>query len=369
MEAIDDLSLPEKRLCMCASEQLIPINGILELTPVCNMNCDMCYVRLSNQEMKEKGPIRSLEDWLHIAEQLSQAGTLFLLLTGGEPLLYPQFKELYLALKHMGMILTVNTNGTLINEEWAEFFAQHKPRRINITLYGTSAEEYLTLCHNKDGYEKTLRAIALLTERGVDVKINGSLTNYNKKNGVQILKTANQLKVPCKIDTYMYPAKRERQSEFQKSVRMSAAEAARIRVDLMKARRTEEKFREYIQEYLGRMNSGISVADTHMQCQAGKCSFMINWQGNVSFCVFMSDYSVSAFEKDFQYAWKSITDYVKKVRMPLACTECGYREVCQVCAACTKLETGAFDGVPEYMCEYTKETVRLLQEYRDNNRV
>ena len=36
----------------------------------------------------------------------------------------------------MGMILTINTNGTLIDETWADFFAQHPPRRINITLYG-----------------------------------------------------------------------------------------------------------------------------------------------------------------------------------------------------------------------------------------
>ena len=60
-------------------------------------------------------------------DQMKEAGTLFVLLTGGELLLYPGFREVYLGLRKMGMILTVNTNGTLLDEGWADFFAQHPP--------------------------------------------------------------------------------------------------------------------------------------------------------------------------------------------------------------------------------------------------
>ena len=57
-------------------------------------------------------------------------------LTGGEPLLYPAFRAVYLAVRKRGMIVTVNTNGTLLNEDWAAFFAKNPPRRVNVTLYG-----------------------------------------------------------------------------------------------------------------------------------------------------------------------------------------------------------------------------------------
>lgn len=111
----------EKYLIEKAVLKHIPLNASLELLPLCNMNCDMCYVRLSKEEMENLGRLRTADEWLTLAKQMQEAGTLFILLTGGEPLLYPEFKKVYMGLRKMGMILTVNTNGTLINEKWADF--------------------------------------------------------------------------------------------------------------------------------------------------------------------------------------------------------------------------------------------------------
>ena len=175
MDLFDTNTTFERQLFAKAARNRIPLYGVLELLPLCNLNCDMCYVHLSKQEVQSQGRLRSLDEWISLAKQMKDAGTLFLLLTGGEPLLFPQFKELYCVLKDMGMILTLNTNGTLINEEWAEFFAKNKPRRINITLYGSKNETYENLCHMKDGFDKTIRGIELLKKYEIDVKINGSL--------------------------------------------------------------------------------------------------------------------------------------------------------------------------------------------------
>ena len=72
------------------------------------------------QRWNKKGRLRTKGEWIKLAHQMKDAGTLFLLLTGGEPLLFPGFKEVYIELQKMGMILTINTNGTLIDEEWAD---------------------------------------------------------------------------------------------------------------------------------------------------------------------------------------------------------------------------------------------------------
>ena len=215
MYDLDNMDSMEKRLIQKAYIKQAPINGSLELLPLCNMNCDMCYVRLSKAEMEQKGRLRTKEEWISLARQMKDAGTLFLLLTGGEPLLFPEFKELYKELQNMGMILTINSNGTLINEEWADFFAKHKPRRINITLYGADDQAYGKLCHYPAGFQKTVNAIRMLRDREIDGKINGSITSKNEEDIKKILDIAKQYDAAVNLDTYMYPASRERNKPFE----------------------------------------------------------------------------------------------------------------------------------------------------------
>ena len=117
----------------------------------------------------------------------------------------PGFKELYLALKAEGMVLTLNTNGTLLDEQWADFFARHKPRRVNITLYGADDAAYETLCRCPGGFEKALAAVRLLRARGVDVKLNGSVTPENVGEMDRLYAIARQLDVPMHMDAYMMP--------------------------------------------------------------------------------------------------------------------------------------------------------------------
>lgn len=54
MELLNDASTREQLLIKKAKQQQIPITGSIELLPLCNMNCDMCYVRLSREEMEKK---------------------------------------------------------------------------------------------------------------------------------------------------------------------------------------------------------------------------------------------------------------------------------------------------------------------------
>ena len=143
-------------------------------------------LRLSREEVQALGGLHTADEWIAVGQQMKEAGVLFLLLTGGEPLLFPDFKRLYLELRSMGFIITINTNGTLVDEEWADFFGRNKPRRVNITLYGANEEEYSRLCHYPAGFEKTVRGIRLLRQAGVDVKISCSVTKVNQYSLKQI---------------------------------------------------------------------------------------------------------------------------------------------------------------------------------------
>ena len=63
----------EKLLCLKAAKEKVPLNGILELSPLCNMNCDMCFVRLSSTEVRDLGGLRSVKEWIAVAEEMKKA--------------------------------------------------------------------------------------------------------------------------------------------------------------------------------------------------------------------------------------------------------------------------------------------------------
>lgn len=364
MEVLEGATTVERMLLEQAKRTRTPANGSIELLPLCNMNCDMCYVRLSREEMERKGRLRTADEWLEIGRQMKEAGVLFLLLTGGEPFLYPDFRKLYMGLKEMGMILTINTNGTLINEELAEFLGKYKPRRVNITLYGTKEETYANLCHYPGGYEKTLRGIRLLREHGVDVKVGGSLARANRDDLDRLLDLGEELKIPVRVDTYMMPAVRERELPYNMQSRLDPEDAAKARIHALKREMGPELFPQYVQQSVYRADHPEPAEEIpgHISCLAGRCSFTVNWQGELRPCVVLSEPAASVFEIGFEAAWKHIVEETDKILLNAKCSTCHLRHLCRTCAASALLETGSYDAVPDYMCRYAAESLRLLRE-------
>lgn len=363
MDTLEGATSAEQMLILKAEQRNIPVTGSMELLPLCNMNCDMCYVRLSRRELEARGRIRSGEEWLALGRQMARAGTLFLLLTGGEPLLHPDFREIYLGLKKMGMILTINTNATLLDEEWADFFAAHKPRRINITLYGASSDAYERLCHYPGGFERVVNAVRLLRQRSVDVKLSSSITPANAADVPQMLTIAEELDVPMRMDTYMMPAVRERSVPFSQQNRLMPEDAAKARVYALRREMGEETFAQYCEQALQRIDAyePREPEPCYVSCHAGQCSFTVSWQGELRTCVVLTEPSVPVFELGFEEAWRRVSREFQATRYCSKCSVCRLHPICRVCTAAPYLETGDYMGTPEYLCRYAAETERLLR--------
>ena len=82
-----------KQMYAYAKEHAVPISGTFELTPRCNFNCKMCYVHLSEDRISKFGSEMDAAEWIRLAEQARDAGMLSLCITGGEPILHPEFSE------------------------------------------------------------------------------------------------------------------------------------------------------------------------------------------------------------------------------------------------------------------------------------
>lgn len=356
-----------------ASKNRIPLQGSFELTPVCNFSCKMCYVRKSPEQIKAEGKyVRDWKEWLELARQCKEAGMLYVLLTGGEPFIYPGFRKLYEALHNMGIVIKLNSNGTMIDEETVEWLKTMAPSRINITLYGSKPETYKKLCGRADGYEKAKNAIIMLKEAGIPVVINASMIPENADDLEDIIIFGKEHGLNVRMATYMFPPVR-RESEVCDS-RFTSEEAAKIHLRKLRCLLNDEDYRNSLESQLAMIGEVSDDDDTwgsnldHMCCRAGRSTFWVSWEGVMTACGMMSfPLETKPFEEPFIECWKKLNDKVRSAKVMEACVSCDKKEFCHPCIAQIFAETGDVHDKAPYICDMTDKTIEYIKAELKNN--
>lgn len=364
-----------------ASKLKLPLSGTFELTPVCNLNCKMCYIRKSEEERKKLGPLHSAEEWISVAKQAKKNGTLYILLTGGEPFLHPEFEQILAALHEMGMIVSINTNGTLINAHTIEILKKYPPSRINITLYGASNKTYSDLCGVNYVFDKVKENILLLKENGLPVVLNVSVTPFNENDLEQILQFSEDNEIPAKTSAYMFPPLRKQKDKIGVNERFEPEYAAYCTARIERFLTGDDSYVKAVletdqivipvdtaEDCLGEDGAGGEI-----RCRAGKCSFWVTWQGEMNLCGIIPplDTSSNVFKNSFEDCWDKTKRISASIRLPKKCDNCKIRNQCRPCAAMAYTETGHFDHVPEYRCRmshaYPSMSKKLALEILKDN--
>ncbi|MBQ9833160.1 MAG: radical SAM protein [Clostridia bacterium] len=355
-----------------AAHMHVPISGTFELTARCNLNCRMCYVRLSDEQVKRIGRERTEKEWLTLAEEARKAGMLFLLLTGGEPFMLPHFKSLYTELSKMGFIISINSNGTLIDEKCVEWLAKNPPSRMSVTLYGGNDETYRNLCRNSGMFDRVVNALRLLREADILVRATMTLTPYNVDDCKKVHEICQGIDVPLHMASYVFPPLRRDKDSAGIAQRLSAEEAGYYSVVAERVRFGDEGFLATARYRLNKSDEKqISDDDCQKEekhplfCRAGKSGFWIDWQGVMTPCGMMNYPAAKPFEEGFMTAWKKIVEGTEKLYMPSKCVSCSLRRACPICGAGVYCETGQFGVVPEYACRMAEATLKATQEAYD----
>lgn len=358
-----------KYLFMKAGKNKIPLSGTFELLPMCNMDCKMCYIRKDKKEVDEKGGLKSADEWISLAKEAQKEGMLFLLLTGGEPFLYKDFKYLYKELKKLGLMIAINTNGTLLSEEIVNWLADDPPYRINMTIYGGSNKTYERLCNNPKGFDQITRAAELLKKAGISVKLNASITPENIEDIEEMFDFAKRFDFYIDTTTYMFPPIRKDENLIGCGERFTSKESGIYAVEIDKLRFPKDELKLRIDNIRKRaVNEGASLDsckityENKVVCRAGSSTFWITWDGKMSPCGMMNYPFINVFEYGFLKSWRYIVDETSKIRTASECSNCKNRLVCPTCAAIAVSETGNFDKIPKYACEYTEAMLESYDE-------
>ncbi len=349
----------------------LPTAGTFELTARCNFNCKMCYVHLTEEEQRRRGQELTAEEWIALGEAAAKAGTIFLLLTGGEPTLRPDFAEIYRALHKMGMMISVNSNGYLMDEKAVALFREETPTRVNISLYGTENETYRRLC-GMPAYDRIVRNIGALREAGIEVKVNLSLTPDNIGEMEKIVAQARSMDAQIQATPYMFPPVRRDLGSVGENFRMPPEQAGEFqaRYNLLTMSRDQFCLLAF------QMSQGIAQSDVAdcegnpgkgMACRAGSSSFWMTWDGKMMPCGQMREPAFDVKAMGFDTAWQETRKASAAIRLPQECANCSLSFLCHACAAMCYGETGRFDGKPEYLCRlnrsYLEQTLRLWKEH------
>ena len=335
----------------------LPIAGNFELTSNCNFNCKMCYVH--SDAHKES---MSAEEWIELGRAARDAGMVFLLLTGGEPFLRPDFKQIYSALIDMGLLISINTNASLIDDDTFEFLVKHPPLRMNISLYACNNEVYEELC-GKPACDIVKNNIRRLHEAGISVKINASITPYNASEIEAIYAFGKEVGVHVQATTYMYPPVRINGCSYGSSpARFDAEEAARRMLQCREQYLDPEQLKRSAAAVMPDDDNCGSDVSEGMRCRAGRTAFWVTWDGRMLPCGMFPHDGFKVREIGFSAAWEEVRAFTKTILMPKECTNCTKKDRCSICAASCFAETGDTQICPEYICQLTKTYDRLLEE-------
>lgn len=143
----------------------IPLEGTFELTVRCNLHCKMCLFRHDDKENDQIiNNELTTEQWIQIARDVANAGTVHLLLTGGEPMMRTDFCDLYEGIYKQGFLITLYTNATMVTSKIMETLRKYPPHKIGVTIYGASPAVYKKVCGSSDAFERTVSGIHRLQD-------------------------------------------------------------------------------------------------------------------------------------------------------------------------------------------------------------
>lgn len=354
--------MPSLKTDIVSSPERYPVSATFELTARCNFSCKMCFVRVDEQRIAELGARElTASEWIDLARQAADMGTLNLLLTGGEPMLRDDFAEIYEAIAQMGFYLTLYTNASMITPRVRQLLRKYPPHQIGVTLYGASEETYNRLCGVSGAFERVLRGIRFLRTLPSRVELR---TTYVKDN-VEDMRAIRRLvagideRLPIINNFSISNAVRggvadpvshrlSPQENFNMVFENIKLAAEDLFLKEMKNPRTKpaDKRRLMVTE-----NPPAKGCLSIYGCGGGMSFYTISWNGRLIACQTMDEEGVDVVKDSLSNAWNLYPLQVVYPEPATVCQTCLWQEECASCPAMRKAETGSINGIPSYHCK------------------
>lgn len=184
-----------KDLILLAKKKNIPISVLIEVCYTCNENCIHCCVD------DHKKQALSLKEYNNLFDQLAEAETFFIILSGGEPFTRPDFLEIVKAARKRRLSVTIFTNGTLLNKNIIKQLKSLYVHEIHISIYSVKSEIHDYITKKPESFLKSIASIKELRKNNINVKIKSPLMNTTATGKNDLKKLAKNLGVDIQFNT------------------------------------------------------------------------------------------------------------------------------------------------------------------------
>jgi len=308
-----------------------PTRVELELTERCNLSCKFCY---NSQKSIDSSIIDVILQRLE-AEYVPE-----IVLTGGEPVLHPQFDNILRSCSKIFNKTMVQTNGTLVDETMADLFAEYNVYEVNVSLHG-SQDMHDTLTRQSGSYESAFKALKLLIHRGIRVSSNFVMTKGNINGLAGNLAELYKLGVRCMTLTRFTPT----------GIGSSNAEMALTREEIIGAINVADAFSQANSNVTILLANSMpfcslpkSLSKYCEHCHFGASRFYIDINGNVLMCgmsrVRLGNITQISFA-DIKRSSQEFARHILGEDVPKCCTICDSFQRCRGgCRAAALADTG-----------------------------
>lgn len=357
------------------ADRRVPFGFELELTARCNLDCRHCYVNLPVGDRAAEAAELKAGEILGLGTEAVELGALWCTLTGGEPLLRPDFPDIYLGLKKLGLLVSVYTNAAAVSDQHITLFRAYPPRDIEVTVYGVTAEAYERVTRRPGSFAMFRRGLDRLLEAGIKVRLKAMALRSTLAEMDEIARFCRaRTKDYYRFDPWLHlrtdrdPAR----NEDIRAERLAPGEIARLeRADperfpalekgcarLIEPERAEQDYDECLRcgekADCGRFDQITRL----FGCGAGVGGFFIAYDGTFRLCASLcapgTTYDLR--KGTLKEAWEDFTPRVRALRttkdtLPRTCKTCAVVNLCLNCPAHADLEAGDMEAVVSYFCD------------------
>jgi len=353
-----------------AARQHIPLSATFELTARCSLKCKMCYVALAPLQVKKTGRELTASEWIDFGRQTADAGTLYLLLTGGEPLIRKDFEEIYTELSRMGFIITLNTNATLMNDKYFDLFSKYPPTAVAVTLYGASPETYQKVCGDAAGFDKTLNGLEMFSRIPTNIEVRTTFIKDNMGELEQVRAISKRFTNRFAINYLVFGSTRVENSGAA-ACRMDAKECMDLdmanyryyaNLDESEKVPVDPEVEAYFRSLSPNRDFGSDIPPTVISCLATKAMYWLSWDGKMLPCGTFDSPCTLPLEEGFLPAWNRLPTLFEDIKHPEECYGCELIDKCPNCPGYMQADSGSFEKRSEWLCGLSKErAVRYSQ--------